>query len=137
MTLGWKMMLSLLGASMLAASAVSDELISMYVERDVGADAGELIPYTPHTAVRVNDRLQLISRSVNDIGIRITETGITKLGNKVIRGVTDSGGYSFLITAPNGEILGAVNELNQNLRVPLTTGGFTSPRPTALVCPQG
>ena len=79
------------------ASAESDELVSFDLVRESSSSPEARMPYEASTAIRVGDRLELVSAEGDDFGLRVSKTKMSPLGNRIIHASTDGGGKALIV----------------------------------------
>ena len=105
------------------APAMGDELISLDLVRQTSGSLEARMPYEASTAVRVGDRLEVLSGEGYDFGLSVSKTTLSSLGNRIIHASTDGGGKAVLVVGENGELLGSITELGERHKISTDADG--------------
>lgn len=105
------------------ASAESDELVSFDLVRESSSSPEARMPYEASTAIRVGDRLELVSAEGYDFGLRVSKTKMSPLGNRIIHASTDGGGKAVIVVDEAGGFLGSITEFGERHQISTSDDG--------------
>ena len=105
------------------APAMSDELVSLDLVRQTSGSLEARLPYEASTAVRVGDRLELVSGEGYDFGLNVSKTTRSSLGNRIIHASTDGGGKAVIVVDEAGGLLGSITEFGERHQISTSDDG--------------
>ena len=105
------------------APAIADDLVSFDLVRQSSGSLEARMPYEVSTAIREQDRLELVSADGYDFGLNVSKTTLSPLGNRIIEASTDRGGKAIIVVDDSGGLLGTITEFGQRHQISASANG--------------
>ena len=113
-----------LGTSAIASDyELAGEVVSFDLVRQSSGSLEVRMPYEVSTAIREQDRLELVSADGDDFGLSVSKTTFSPLGNRIIHASTDGGGKAVIVEDDAGGLLGSILEFGERHRIYTTADG--------------